>query len=480
MEGPRISQFLPAIKCSDCGIDVEFRKLGEHVCSGAPPLPSLSPSPNQKDNHVELPSTLKKTTSKPKPSPLPTAQDFLSTGYHTTLPLSSPNISSSSQQSAPRSPYDTHSTSRYNDLPRLNFTSASPRYDSMASKYGDRMTPPATGESPISPVTKYGDYFRRPSHKEEQPLPQSPRSPLPKEREKEYMESPRERHTPHPFPPMAPHPTSEPLSHSLQQHPRREDSWREKEETRSRAEERGREGVDRTREPPRQMSGDKPRKKTADTFDQLLEDLRKEMGDVGLEVGAAEKCASCNEPIHTKPLYSLGRPYHPGHLRCFHCNVAIDASVGHADYAKRTYCRRCFTTVFLPKCPACQLPVEGQAVCSSDGKLEGKWHAKCFGCTVCRSPFPDRSFYVWENKPYCKRHYHQANNSLCKCCDEPIEGPCAQTFEGWRFHPPCFTCVVCRSPITDVYYMVEKKFYCEAHVERQRRAERRRTMFREI
>lgn len=52
---------------------------------------------------------------------------------------------------------------------------------------------------------------------------------------------------------------------------------------------------------------------------------------------------------------------------------------------------------------------------------------------------------MFENAPYCKRHYHQLNNSLCRTCDDPIEGPCAQTIEGWRFHPECFRCNVCLS-----------------------------------
>ncbi|KAF9136345.1 hypothetical protein BGW39_000061 [Mortierella sp. 14UC] len=75
------------------------------------------------------------------------------------------------------------------------------------------------------------------------------------------------------------------------------------------------------------------------------------------------------------------------------------------------------------------------------------------------------------------------NNSLCKTCDEPIEGPCAQTVEGWRFHPHCFSCTECRTPLTDVYYNFENKAYCErdiAIIQRSRnnvRAERRRTFF---
>lgn len=39
VKDPRLSQIIPVIRCSDCGDDVVFRQLGEHVCRGAPALP---------------------------------------------------------------------------------------------------------------------------------------------------------------------------------------------------------------------------------------------------------------------------------------------------------------------------------------------------------------------------------------------------------------------------------------------------------
>ena len=44
----RISQLLPAVKCSSCGIGVPLDKLGDHVCTPVPPSPSTPrPSPPQ-------------------------------------------------------------------------------------------------------------------------------------------------------------------------------------------------------------------------------------------------------------------------------------------------------------------------------------------------------------------------------------------------------------------------------------------------
>ncbi|KAI8364494.1 hypothetical protein EDC96DRAFT_202667 [Choanephora cucurbitarum] len=47
----RISQILPTVKCSDCGRDVEIRRLGEHICSSQPPVPSIPIIPTLKDKN---------------------------------------------------------------------------------------------------------------------------------------------------------------------------------------------------------------------------------------------------------------------------------------------------------------------------------------------------------------------------------------------------------------------------------------------
>lgn len=90
-------------------------------------------------------------------------------------------------------------------------------------------------------------------------------------------------------------------------------------------------------------------------------------------------------------------------------------------------CEDCWKNMYLPKCRRCNLPIEKQAVSSTDGQLKGKYHRECFDCHVCHKPFPDKSFYVFDGKPLCAYHYHEVNNSLCAAarCGQPIEGPCA-------------------------------------------------------
>ncbi|CAG8556367.1 23916_t:CDS:2 [Cetraspora pellucida] len=215
-------------------------------------------------------------------------------------------------------------------------------------------------------------------------------------------------------------------------------------------------------------------------FDDLMEDLMREMdnmqtptsGHVKNKASSGRKevhtCAYCNLPIDSSPMWALNKSWHSYHLLCTQCHKPIDPNVGHVERNGKVYCPNDFADLFLPKCRRCHLPVEREAVSASDGKLEGKWHVKCFNCHTCSQPFPDKSFYVFNNAPYCKWHYHKLNNSLCRNCDDPIEGPCAQTVEGWRYHPN-----------------FENKQYCEIHImeiqrKRKIRAEKRRTLFQNI
>lgn len=86
-----------------------------------------------------------------------------------------------------------------------------------------------------------------------------------------------------------------------------------------------------------------------------------------------------------------------------------------------------------------------------------------------QKPFPDKSFYIYDGKPLCAYHYHEANDSLCAAarCGQPIEGPCAVSHTGDKYHPEHMTCeypgsVPCSERLTE-YWEVEGRMLCEKH-----------------
>ncbi|KAJ7741553.1 hypothetical protein DFH07DRAFT_750989 [Mycena maculata] len=138
-------------------------------------------------------------------------------------------------------------------------------------------------------------------------------------------------------------------------------------------------------------------------------------------------------------------------------------------------CEKCWKNMYLPKCRRCNLPIEKQAVSSSDGQLKGKYHRECFNCHKCHKPFPDRTFYVLDSKPLCAYHYHEANDSLCAAalCGQPIEGPCAVSHAGDRYHPEHMLCEYhgaggCKEKLAE-YWEVDGRMLCERHAGSARR-----------
>lgn len=161
---------------------------------------------------------------------------------------------------------------------------------------------------------------------------------------------------------------------------------------------------------------------------------------------------------------------------CMRCSKDIEDNRWiQVENGRGVLCGKCWKHMYLPKCRRCNLPIEKQAVSSSDGQLKGKYHRDCFNCHTCHKPFPDKTFYVFDGKPFCDYHYHEANNSLCAApdCGRPIEGPCAVSHAGDRYHPEHLTCEYeedgtgrrCDERLVD-YWEVEGRMLCERHMRR--------------
>ncbi|KAJ2742646.1 hypothetical protein GGI20_004338 [Coemansia sp. BCRC 34301] len=161
-------------------------------------------------------------------------------------------------------------------------------------------------------------------------------------------------------------------------------------------------------------------------------------------------------------------------------NGEVAPGTAAVEHAGRVYCVRDYKRQFALGCRACGKTCDTANSRLSVFALDAWWHRTCFNCQECRQPFPDKSFYVLDQRPYCRYDYHKLNRSLCMACAEPIEGPCAQVLEG-RFHPACFACAHCGEHLKDIYYSLNGRFLCEAHVHHQQTAfgaaDRRKTVY---
>ena len=158
------------------------------------------------------------------------------------------------------------------------------------------------------------------------------------------------------------------------------------------------------------------------------------LGDISslikdLQDSITELTDSSNEKIKLPTLPRLNRPTTP--------NIITEQVTNSARQSSPTK-----KSAVKSNCRACGQAIQGKGLTSSDGRLTGRFHKACFVCRACREPFATSTFYVWDDLPYCSRHYHTLNNSLCRSCDIGIEGPCLETESKERFHLHCFTCTV--------------------------------------
>lgn len=117
-------------------------------------------------------------------------------------------------------------------------------------------------------------------------------------------------------------------------------------------------------------------------------------------------------------------------------------------------------------CRRCNKYIEGKSIRCSDGKISGRFHRECFKCfnPNCQNLFTSSEVYVFEGEPFCAKHYHILNNSLCAACGEGIEGKCFQTETDDKYHFYCFTCHSCKKPLNGEYFDIDGKTYCEKDV----------------
>jgi len=112
-------------------------------------------------------------------------------------------------------------------------------------------------------------------------------------------------------------------------------------------------------------------------------------------------------------------------------------------------------------CKSCGLAIQGKSVSSADGRLTGRYHKSCFVCTTCREPFSSAVFYVLDDRPYCELHYHKLNGSLCGSCGRGIEGQYLEDEALIKYHVGCFRCGDCGMSLSNGYFEVDGKSYCE-------------------
>lgn len=107
-----------------------------------------------------------------------------------------------------------------------------------------------------------------------------------------------------------------------------------------------------------------------------------------------------------------------------------------------------------PPCAACGRPL-AEAYTTAMGK---NFHSHCFCCGMCRRPMgvSGGQFRERGGVPYCQSCYASHIAARCARCSQPILETVVTAMEK-TWHKNCLTCVICRLPVTETFWLYADK-----------------------
>ncbi|KAM9567956.1 zyxin isoform 2-T2 [Guaruba guarouba] len=86
--------------------------------------------------------------------------------------------------------------------------------------------------------------------------------------------------------------------------------------------------------------------------------------------------------------------------------------------------------------------------------LDCLFHVECFTCFKCEKQLQGQQFYNVDEKPFCEDCY-AGTLEKCSVCKQTITDRMLKA-TGNSYHPQCFTCVMCHTPLEGAAFIVDQ------------------------
>ncbi|OPJ69294.1 zyxin isoform A [Patagioenas fasciata monilis] len=86
--------------------------------------------------------------------------------------------------------------------------------------------------------------------------------------------------------------------------------------------------------------------------------------------------------------------------------------------------------------------------------LDCLFHVECFTCFKCEKQLQGQQFYNVDEKPFCEECY-AGTLEKCSVCKQTITDRMLKA-TGNSYHPQCFTCVMCHTPLEGASFIVDQ------------------------
>ncbi|XP_067426120.1 zyxin [Emydura macquarii macquarii] len=103
-------------------------------------------------------------------------------------------------------------------------------------------------------------------------------------------------------------------------------------------------------------------------------------------------------------------------------------------------------------CGLCRRPLSRTQ--SAVRALDRLFHVECFTCFKCEKQLQGQQFYNVDEKPFCEDCY-AGTLEKCSVCKQTITDRMLKA-TGNSYHPQCFTCVVCQTPLEGASFIVDQ------------------------
>ncbi|XP_075754223.1 paxillin isoform X4 [Pelodiscus sinensis] len=203
--------------------------------------------------------------------------------------------------------------------------------------------------------------------------------------------------------------------------------------------------------------------KPGSQLDSMLGSLQSDLNKLGVATVAKGVCGACKKPIAGQVVTAMGKTWHPEHFVCTHCQEEI----GSRNFFERDgqpYCEKDYHNLFSPRCYYCNGPILDKVVTA----LDRTWHPEHFFCAQCGAFFGPEGFHEKDGKAYCRKDYFDMFAPKCGGCARAIlENYISALNTLW--HPECFVCRECFTPfINGSFFEHDGQPYCEVHYHERR------------
>mmetsp|Transcript_15217 Transcript_15217/g.32666 ORF Transcript_15217/g.32666 Transcript_15217/m.32666 type:complete len:378 (-) Transcript_15217:45-1178(-) len=119
--------------------------------------------------------------------------------------------------------------------------------------------------------------------------------------------------------------------------------------------------------------------------------------------GSGGSCGACGRALIGTYTVALGNKYHQQCFSCSHCRKPMSHQ-GKSTFrssGNRPYCDTCYAAVVAPRCAKCRMAIMDTVTTA----MNKQWHKDCLTCVRCKLPLT-QTFYMYADKP---KELHCAN-----------------------------------------------------------------------